>query len=61
MRRPRCDDIAAFVSSQAVLNYRKGMSKTDALREAIRTLRKDSKIEGADSPFAWAPFVLIEG
>lgn len=55
------DDIAAFVSSQAVLNYRKGMSKTDALREAIRTLRKDSKIEGADSPFAWAPFVLIEG
>ena len=55
------DDVAAYVSSQTVLNYRAGMSKTEALRDAIRKLRKESGIEGADSPFAWAPFVLITG
>lgn len=55
------DDIAAFVSAQTVRNYRSGMSKTEALREAIRQLRTESGIEGADTPFAWAPFVLIAG
>jgi len=55
------DDVAAYVSSQTVLNYRTGMSKTEALRDAIRKLRKESGIVGADSPFAWAPFVLITG
>ncbi|KEO88645.1 hypothetical protein EH31_16955 [Erythrobacter longus] len=55
------DDIAAFVSSRTVINHLSGMSKADALRGAIRELRSDSGIEGANSPFAWAPFVLIEG
>lgn len=55
------DDIAAYVSTQAVLNYRSGMTKAEALRAAIDSLRKESGITGADEPFAWAPFVLIEG
>ncbi|MAQ67466.1 MAG: hypothetical protein CMN69_12475 [Sphingomonadaceae bacterium] len=54
------DDIAAYVSTQTVLNYRAGMTKADALHHAIRKLRTESGIEGASSPFAWAPFVLIE-
>lgn len=54
------DDIAAFVSSRTVLNYLGGMTKADALHHAIRQLRTESGIEGAASPFAWAPFVLIE-
>ena len=54
------DDIAAFVSSRTVLNYLGGMTKADALHHAIRQLRTESGIEEAASPFAWAPFVLIE-
>lgn len=55
------DDIAAYVSATTVVNYRKGLSKADALKQAIASLRQDSGIAGADHPFAWAPFVLIEG
>lgn len=54
------DDIAAYVATRAVAHYRQNGNKALALQHAIRSLRSESGIEGADRPELWAPFVLVD-
>lgn len=54
------DDIAAYVAVEAVSHYRKNGDKALALQHAIRKLRTQSGLEGADRPELWAPFVLVD-
>ncbi|MCZ8137459.1 MAG: CHAT domain-containing protein [Porphyrobacter sp.] len=54
------DDVAAYVATEMLRHYRKHGDKARALQHAIRSLRRDSGLPGADSPDIWAPFVLID-
>lgn len=54
------DDVAAYVATEMLRHYRKHGDKARALQHAIRSLRRESGLPGADSPEIWAPFVLIE-
>ena len=57
---PVRDDVAAYLSIEALKAYRAGMTRPQALREAMRELRADRSIEGAAEPYVWAPFVLLD-
>jgi len=57
---PVRDDVAAYLSIEALKAYRAGLSRPQALREAMRKLRAERSIDAADEPFAWAPFVLLD-
>jgi CHAT domain-containing protein len=57
---PVRDDVAAYLSIEALKAYREGMSRPRALREAMRKLRNNRSIEAAAQPHAWAPFVLLD-
>jgi len=57
---PVRDDIAAYLSVEALKAMRAGMSRPLALREAMRKLRSERSIEAAAQPYAWAPFVLLD-
>ncbi|MFN3864752.1 MAG: CHAT domain-containing tetratricopeptide repeat protein [Erythrobacter sp.] len=54
------DDVAAYVVTQMLRDYRKRGDKARALQHAIRSLRRESGLAGADRPEVWAPFVLID-
>ncbi|MFN7159711.1 MAG: CHAT domain-containing protein, partial [Erythrobacter cryptus] len=54
------DDVAAYVATQMLRHYRRHGDKAEALHHAIRSLRRESGLPGADRPEIWAPFVLID-
>ena len=54
------DDVAAFLTIETLKGYRAGLSKPKALQAAVRKLRGSSGIAGANQPFNWAPFILLE-
>ncbi|GAB4475719.1 MAG: tetratricopeptide repeat protein [Erythrobacter tepidarius] len=54
------DDVAAYVATEMLRYYRAHGNKARALQHAIRSLRRESGLPGADNPEIWGPFVLIE-
>ena len=54
------DDVAAYVAIETLRHYRIYGNKALALHHAIRNLRMESGLPGADRPDIWGPFVLIE-
>ena len=57
---PVRDDLAAYLSIEVLKGYRAGLSRPQALRQAMRRLRADPAIAAAAEPYAWAPFVLLD-
>ncbi|HLL59781.1 MAG TPA: CHAT domain-containing protein, partial [Allosphingosinicella sp.] len=56
---PVRDDIASFLTIEAVRASQRGMRKDKALQHALRKLVSSRTIAKAAEPFAWAPFVLV--
>lgn len=56
---PVRDDAAAYLSTRAVRNAKKGLSKAQALRQAQLDLMHDNGIANTADPGLWAPFVLV--
>ncbi|KPP92910.1 CHAT domain-containing tetratricopeptide repeat protein [Erythrobacter sp. HL-111] len=54
------DDVAAFVATRTLAAYRRHGDKPRALAQALRALRGESGLPGADRPDVWGPFVLID-
>ncbi|MFW5634263.1 MAG: CHAT domain-containing protein, partial [Erythrobacter sp.] len=54
------DDVAAFVATRTLAAYRRHGDKPRALAQALRALRDESGLPGADRPDIWGPFVLID-
>lgn len=57
---PVRDDVAYRLSIDTLNNYKKGLSKPQALRKAMLELKKNKKIPKAAHPAIWAPFSLIQ-
>ena len=52
--------LGGIVAMEMLRHYRQHGDKARALHHAIRRLRRDSGLPGADRPEIWAPFVLID-
>jgi len=57
---PVRDDISAAIVTETLRNFRAGMTKQAALQAAQRSVRQRADLPGADAPWAWAPFVIVE-
>jgi CHAT domain-containing protein len=56
---PVRDDVADQLSVETVRLHRQGLSRPQALRQAMLRLRKNRRIGDASHPSVWAPFSLV--
>lgn len=56
---PVRDDAAAYLSTRTIGNAKKGMGKSEALRQAQLDMMDSDAIPGGGHPALWAPFVMI--